>query len=82
MTEKQYHLLGDTGKFGMKGSHYVYDISDAVDVMNALHEENKNTKAVLNDFMSILNRLQANPTNNKLLGISRDMLQNMGVELE
>lgn len=62
-------------------SMYV-DEEDCCEKLNELHEENQNTKAILNDFMSILNRLQANPTDKKLLGIARDMLQNMGVDLE
>lgn len=41
--------------------------------------ENKNIKAVLEDFMDILNKIQVNPTDEKLLNIARDMLQNMGV---
>ena len=41
--------------------------------------ENKNTKAVLEDFMDILNKIQVNPTDEKLLNVARDMLQNMGV---
>ena len=43
---------------------------------------NKNLKAILNDFINILNRLQSNPTDKQTLGVARDMLQNMGKELE
>ena len=43
---------------------------------------NKNLKATLNDFINILNRLQSNPTDKQTLGVARDMLQNMGVDLE
>ena len=43
---------------------------------------NKNLKATLNDFINICNRLQANPTDKQTLGVARDMLQNMGVDLE
>jgi regulator of replication initiation timing len=42
---------------------------------------NKNLKAILNDFINILNRLQSNPTDKQTLGVARDMLQNMGKEL-
>lgn len=37
---------------------------------------------VLKDFMDILNRLQANPNDQALLGVARDMLLNMEVELK
>ena len=53
----------------------------AVDVMNELYNEKKNLKSILNDFLSILNRLQSDPNNEHLLGVARDMLQNMGVNL-
>ncbi len=43
---------------------------------------NKNLKATLNDFINILNRLQSNPNDKQILGVARDMLQNMGKELE
>jgi regulator of replication initiation timing len=43
---------------------------------------NKNLKAILNDFINILNRLQCNPNNEQTLNVARDMLQNMGKELE
>ena len=43
---------------------------------------NKNLKATLNDFINILNRLQSNPTDKQTVSVARDMLQNMGVDLE
>ena len=43
---------------------------------------NKNLKATLNDFINICNRLQSNPTDKQTLTVARDMLQNMGVDLE
>jgi len=42
---------------------------------------NKNLKAILNDFINICNRLQNNPNDKKTLNVARDMLQNMGVDL-
>ncbi len=43
MTEKRYYALnGD--KFGMNDSPYSYDMSDAIDEMNRLHEENLELK--------------------------------------
>jgi hypothetical protein len=62
---------------------------EVVDLLNELHEENeqlkfgnKNLKAILNDFINILNRLQSNPNNEQTLNVARDMLQNMGKELK
>ena len=46
-----------------------------------LAKENENTKSILDDFIWILNVLQANPNDTKRLGVARDMLQNMGVLL-
>ena len=47
-----------------------------------LKKEKTNVEAVLRDFMDICNRLQANPTDERILGVVRDMLQNMDVELK
>lgn len=62
---------------------------EVVELLNELHEENeqlkcgnKNLKAILNDFMNICNRLQSNPNDKQTLNVTRDMLQNMGVDLE
>ena len=67
----------------------ITEISDMCTQMNTLYEENmqlkcgnKNLKAILNDFINICNRLQSNPTDKQILGVARDMLQNMGVDLE
>ena len=43
---------------------------------------NKNLKNILNDFINICNRLQANPADKQTLNVARDMLQNMGVDVE
>lgn len=47
-----------------------------------LHKKNQNTQAVLNDFINICNRLQANPHDEQALNVARDMLQNMNQELK
>lgn len=44
--------------------------------------ENKNLKSILNDFIFICNRLQSNQSNKQTVAVARDMLQNMGVDLE
>lgn len=48
MTEKRYYALnGD--KFCMNDSPYSYDMSDAIDEMNRLHEENIELKKYIRD---------------------------------
>lgn len=44
----------------------------------SLEKENENLNNVLEDFMVMLNRLQAEPNNKSLQGMARDMLQMMG----
>lgn len=44
--------------------------------------ELKFMQEVLFDFMDILNKLQANPTDEKLWNVARDMLQANGVVIE
>lgn len=58
------------------------DFNDVVSTLFKVQEENRNTKAVLQDFMEILNRLQSDPNDKQTLGVARDMLQNMGVDLK
>lgn len=58
------------------------DFNDVVSTLFKVQEENRNTKAVLQDFMEILNRLQSDPNDEQTLGVARDMLQNMGVDLK
>lgn len=58
-----------------------YTLEQCANELNRLSEENENTKSILDDFMWILNVLQANPNDTKRLGVARDMLQNMGVLL-
>ena len=43
-----------------------------------LKKENENLNNVLEDFMVMLNRLQAEPNNKSLQGMARDMLRMMG----
>ena len=51
------------------------------DTITDLETEIMNLKAILNDFINILNRLQSNPNDKQTLSVARDMLQNMGKEL-
>lgn len=57
-------------------------LNSFVDENEQLKCGNKNLKATLNDFINILNRLQSNPNDKQTLSVARDMLQNMGVDLE
>ena len=61
---------------------YRKDISSLEKENEQLKCENKNLKAILNDFINILNRLQSNPRDKQTVGVARDMLQNMGKVLE
>lgn len=60
-------------------------VSDVCDVLNEqdktikeLKKENENLNNVLEDFMVMLNRLQANPDNEVLQSMAKDMLRMMG----
>jgi len=92
MIEKRFSILSS-----YLGLYSVFDDEDlkplssneVIDLMNKFNKENeqlkcgnKNLKTILNDFINICNRLQANPTDKQILNVARDMLQNMGVELE
>ena len=66
-----------------------YTLEQCANELNRLNEENeqlkcgnKNLKAILNDFINICNRLQSNPNDKQTVAVARDMLQNMGVDLE
>ena len=80
--EGSYHI-------GQVGNVDINCLNDIANRLNDLTEENeqlkcgnKNLKSILNDFINILNRLQSNPNNEQTLNVARDMLQNMGKELE
>lgn len=46
-----------------------------------LEKENENQNNILEDFMVMLNRLQANPNNEGLQSMAKDMLRMMGKEI-
>lgn len=75
------------------GQDVIYDLkkktilsrNEVADLLNEQYTENKsltfkynNCKFVLNDFIDILNKLQSNPTDEKLRYVARDMIENMG----
>lgn len=74
LTEENEQLKNDVARFRR-------NFREMEEVKCELAEENENTKSILDDFMWILNVLQANPNDTKRLGVARDMLQNMGVLL-
>lgn len=94
MTAKRFTLFEDLD-IKDKATGKIYPpcldkgLSELIDLLNQLNDENeqlkcgnKNLKAILNDFINILNRLQSNPNDKQTLNVARDMLQNMGKELE
>ena len=90
MTAKRFKLIEYLPNvIQIRDDNQKLDSHEIVVLLNELAEENeqlkfenKNLKAILNDFINILNRLQSNPTDEQTLGVARDMLQNMGEELE
>lgn len=46
-----------------------------------LEKENKNQNNILEDFMVMLNRLQAEPNNKSLQSMAKDMLRMMGKDI-
>lgn len=49
--------------------------------IKALKQDNENLNNVLEDFMVMLNRLQANPDNEVLQSMAKDMLRMMGKDI-
>lgn len=49
---------------------------------NDLEFEHQNTLNVLDDFINIVNRLQAHPNDSQILNVAKDMLLNMNVVLQ
>lgn len=47
----------------------------------SLEKENENQNNILEDFMVMLNRLQANPDNEVLQSMAKDMLRMMGKDI-
>ena len=90
MTAKRFKLIEYLPNvIQIRDNNQKLDSHEIVVLLNELAEENeqlkfenKNLKAILNDFINILNRLQSNPTDKQILGVARDMLQNMGKELK
>ena len=69
-------------------TYYVDYFDEIVDLVNEqdktikeLKKENENLNNVLEDFMGMLNRLQANPDNEVLQSMAKDMLQLMGKDI-
>ena len=91
MTEKRYKRLVSSIDY-----YYCIDTNDdkgltEEDMLNRLNEqderikelekENKNQNNILEDFMVMLNRLQAEPHNKSLPLMARDMLRMMGKDI-
>ena len=94
MTEKRYyahkHLLRND-KIHDITCHQFLNTDETVELLNRLEKdrqllkelkiEYKRISNVLNDFMEITNRLQANSNDDSLQSMARDMLIMMGEEI-
>ena len=94
MIEKRYfaekHLLRND-EIHDRICHRFLNTDETVELLNQLEKdrqflkeleiEYKRVNNVLNDFMGITNRLQANPNDDSLQSMARDMLFMMGEEI-
>lgn len=94
MTEKRYfaekHLLRNDEIHDIV-CHKFLNTDETVELLNQLEKdrqllkglkfEYKRVNNILNDFMRITNRLQANPNDDSLQSMARDMLIMMGEEI-
>lgn len=89
MTEKPYYYDRALDKIKNRetGDDYWF-LCDIADLLNEqdktikeLKKENENQNNVLEDFMMVLNRLQANPDNEVLQSMAKDMLRMMGKDI-
>ena len=91
MTEKRFTTFVENGSVCLNDALKVYKSVDVhyyeylLDCMNELNneneqlkKENENLNNVLEDFMTITNRLQSEPHNKSLPLMARDMLRLMG----
>ena len=97
MTEKRYILshngkedgildkTNDKGYYGFELARLVNKLSEEnkqlKDKLSEYEKENENLNNVLEDFMTITNRLQSEPNNKSLQIMARDMLQMMGKDI-
>lgn len=87
MTEKRYILshngkedgildkTNDKGYYGFELARLINELSEE---NKELKKENENQNNVLEDFMVMLNKLQAEPNNKSLQSMAKDMLRLMG----
>ena len=95
MTDRRYyrkkHYFRDDEVHDLICNRFL-DINEVVELLNRLEKdrqflkelkvEYKRVSRILDDFMNIANRLQANPNDEVTQMIARDMLLMMGVDLE
>lgn len=97
MTEKQYILshngkedgildkTNDKRYYGFELARLVNELSEEnkqlKDKLSEYEKENENLNNVLEDFMTITNRLQSEPHNKSLPLMARDMLRMMGKDI-
>lgn len=84
--EESYYL---DGEYWTSWDHYgeqmAEDINKLLDKQDKqikeLEKENENQNNILEDFMVMLNRLQADPNNKSLQSMAKDMLRMMGKDI-
>ena len=72
-------IYNDLGVLPFSSAKAVCDkLNEQDEQIKELEKENENQSNILEDFMLMLNRLQANPNNKMLQSMAKDMLRMMG----
>lgn len=84
--EESYYLDGEYWEsWDNYGEEMAEEINKLLDKqgkrIKELEKENENLNNILEDFMEMLNRLQANPDNEVLQSMAKDMLRMMGKDI-
>lgn len=75
-------IYNDLGVLPFSSAKAVCDkLNEQDKSINELKKENENQNNVLEDFMVMLNRLQANPDSEVLQSMAKDMLRMMGKDI-
>ena len=74
-------LNGLCVNYGFEMGRLAEENKQLKDKLSEYEKENENLNNVLEDFMVMLNRLQANPNDEILQSMSKDMLRMMGKDI-
>lgn len=74
-------LNGLCVNYGFEMGRLAEENKQLKDKLTEYEKENENLNNVLEDFMLMLNRLQANPNDEILQSMSKDMLRMMGKDI-